>query len=214
MKNNAESSEHLDISTESGGEGKARFSHDSFWKDFVSGYFYPLLMRALPELYRDAYTGAKPAFLDKEFTDVLKTADPEAHKSPRFADLLTDVPLRDGSSKWVLCHFEVQSSSGGGDLSERMNLYRCLIYGHYRREPAAVAIITDSRPRGEPSCYSHSRYGTRAVYEYNNLVLSELDDDELTSSENPVDVFLYAAKHALRSRKEIQKYNYLRTGVR
>ncbi|MDR0649460.1 MAG: hypothetical protein LBF92_09020, partial [Synergistaceae bacterium] len=110
-------------------------------------------------------------------------------------------------------HFEIQSSSGGGDLPERMYFYKCLIYGHYRRELAAVAIITDRRPKGEPSYYSHSRYGTRTVYEYNNLVLSELDDDELTSSENPVDVFLYAAKHALRSRKEIQKYNYLRTAT-
>ncbi|MDR3353773.1 MAG: hypothetical protein LBO21_01895, partial [Synergistaceae bacterium] len=48
--------------------GKARFSHDSFWKDLMEEYFYLLLKRILPELYEDADTEKKPRFLDKEFT--------------------------------------------------------------------------------------------------------------------------------------------------
>jgi hypothetical protein len=38
-----------------------------------------------------------------------------------------------------------------------------------------------------------------------------LDDDELLSSDNPVDFTLYAGKYASRSKEEIQKFNYLRT---
>ncbi|MDR1651362.1 MAG: hypothetical protein LBR87_06220 [Synergistaceae bacterium] len=172
-----------------------RFSGDSFWKDLVKAYFYPLLKRAAPELYEAADIRVKPKFLDKEFTDVLKTADPKTHKSPRFVDILVDVPLKGRPAKCVLVHCEAQSR-GGGDLPERMNFYRCLIYAHYRREPAAIAIIADKRPGGESRNYSHDQYGVRAVYEYNNLVLPELGDEELIASGNPIDIVLYAAKHA------------------
>jgi hypothetical protein len=48
-------------------------------------------------------------------------------------------------------------------------------------------------------------------YQYNNLVLAELDDGELASGGNPIDLAFYAAKCALRSGEEFQKYNYLRT---
>ncbi|MDR1883038.1 MAG: hypothetical protein LBR26_09720 [Prevotella sp.] len=61
---------------------------------------------------------------------------------------------------------------------------------------AAIAIVTDRRPVGESLYYSHSHYGTEVIYRYNNLVLPELDDDELISSENPIDLVLYAAKCA------------------
>ncbi|MDR1883036.1 MAG: hypothetical protein LBR26_09710, partial [Prevotella sp.] len=129
-----------------------------------------------------------------------------------FVDLLMEVPLKNGAAKPVLIHLEAQGAQGG-DLAERMNHYRCLIYGHYRREPAAIAIVTDRRPAGESSCYSHSFYGTEVIYRYNNLVLSELDDDELIASENPIDLVLYAAKCAALSKKELQKYNYLRKSL-
>ena len=199
-----------DAGQKNGAEEKARFSEDSFWKDLAGDYFYPILKRALPELYNDADIQTKPRFLDKEFTDILKTTDFKEHKSPHFADFVIEVPLKDGSGKWVLLHFE-QQSRGGSDLSERMKFYMCLVYAHYRREPAALAIITGNRPKGESSHYSHNHYGTEFVYKYNNLVLSELYDDELTSSDNPIDIVLYAAKCAAKSRKELQKYNYLRT---
>jgi predicted transposase/invertase (TIGR01784 family) len=122
------------------------------------------------------------------------------------------VPLKDGSEEWVLLHIEVQGRQGG-NLAERINHYRCLIYAHYRREPVALAIITDKRPVDEPSYYSHSRFGTEIIYRYSNLVLSELNDDELVSSDNPTDLVLYAAKFALRAKEELQKFNFLRKAV-
>jgi hypothetical protein len=41
-----------------------------------------------------------------------------------------------------------------------------------------------------------SLYGAEVIYRYNYLVLPELDDDEFISSENPIDLVLYAAKCA------------------
>jgi predicted transposase/invertase (TIGR01784 family) len=108
-----------------------------------------------------------------------------------------------------LLHIEAQSR-GGGDIAERMYFYMCLIYSHYRRELTAAAIIADKRPGNESRSYSHNLYGTKIAYVYNNLVLSELDDDKLLSSDNPIDIVLYAANYAVRCRKELQKFNYLR----
>ncbi|MDR1873709.1 MAG: hypothetical protein LBQ90_01665 [Synergistaceae bacterium] len=193
-----------------GTEETNRFDHDGLWKDLIKRFFYPLLRRALPELYEDADRDVEPRFLDKEFRDVLNTADPKIHTSPHFADYVLEVPLKNGGTEWVILHIEIQGR-GGDSLEVRMCIYRSLVFAHYRREPVALAIITDRRSPEEPLYYSHNRYGTESVYRYNSLVLSELDDAELTTSDNPMDLALYAAKCALRSRKqELRKYNYLR----
>jgi hypothetical protein len=189
---------------------KKYFDSDGLWKDLIKRFLYELLKRAMPELYADVDTSKEPRFLDKEFQDILNTADPEIHTSPHFADYILEVPLKNGSVEWIILHIEAQAK--GGDIVERMNHYRCLIYAHYRREPVALVIITDRRPKDEAVFYSHSRYGTAIDYRYNRLVLADLNDKELQSSDNPIDLALYAAKCALRSKKdEFQKYKYLRT---
>ncbi|MDR2175910.1 MAG: hypothetical protein LBO82_08240 [Synergistaceae bacterium] len=80
---------------------KKNFSHDSFWKDLIERFFYNLLKRALPELYEDADREAAPRFLDKEFRDVLNTANPEIYNSPHFADFVLEVPLKNGDEEWL-----------------------------------------------------------------------------------------------------------------
>ncbi|GHV48883.1 hypothetical protein FACS1894204_13370 [Synergistales bacterium] len=210
-KTNKANIQQDNIETPNGDSDKTeRFDRDGFWKDLTERFAYSLLKRAIPELYEDADRETKPRLLDKEFRDILNTSDPEIHTNPHFADYVLEIPLKNGEAEWILLHLEAQGS-GGGNLPERMNHYRCLIYAHYRREPAALAIVTDKRPVNESDYYSHSHYGTAVSYSYNNLVLSELDDDELMSSDNPIDLALYAAKCASRSKEELQKYNYLYT---
>jgi hypothetical protein len=190
-------------------QNRERTDHDSMWKDLIKRFLPCLLKRAMPELYEAADLSAGSKFLDKEFTDILNTSDTEIHKYPHHADYVLEIPLKDGEKEVVILHIEAQGPKGG-NLPGRMNLYRCFIVAHYRREPAALAIITGGHKR-EGRSYSHSRFGTKSNYEYNNIVVEELDDDELLSGDNPIDLALYAAKCALRSREELQKYNYLRT---
>ncbi|MDR1021297.1 MAG: hypothetical protein LBL73_11110 [Synergistaceae bacterium] len=190
-------------------QNKERMDRDSMWKDLIKKFFPYLLKRAIPELYGEADLSAEPKFLDKEFRDILNTSDPEIHKSPNFADYVLEVPLKNGEDEWVILHIEQQGPQGG-NLPDRMNHYRCFIVVHYRREPVALAIITGGHKR-EKRSYSHSRFGTKSNYEYNSLAVEELDDDELLASDNPMDLAFYAAKCALRSKGELQKYNYLRT---
>ncbi len=188
---------------------KEQVDHDSLWKDLIKRFLYSLLKRAVPELYEEADLNQEPRFLDKEFQDILNTSDPAIHQHPHFADVVSEVPLKNGDSTCVLLHVEAQRGKGERNLSERMNHYRCLIYAHHRREPVALALIVGRQPKSEMSHYEHSHYGTKVVYEYNNLCLLDLDDEELLASDNPIDMALYAAKMALKVKEEHQKYNYL-----
>jgi predicted transposase YdaD len=197
-------------SAETKPEKRKRFDHDGLWKDLVKRFFYPLLKRALPELYEAADRSKEPEFLDKEFTDILNTADPKIHSSPYFADYVAKVPLKNGEVEFIILHVELQGK-GGGNLAVRMYHYKSLIFAHYQKEPVALAIITDKRPEAEEAYYSHSHFGTESVYRYNILMLAKLDDDELIKSDNPIDLAFYAAKCALLAKEELQKYNYLRT---
>jgi hypothetical protein len=73
--------------------------------------------------------------------------------------------------------------------------------------PDALALLCQV---GLLPYYSYSFCGTESIYRYNKMVLADLDDDELLSSDNPIDFVLYAGKQAALSRTELQKYHYLR----
>ncbi len=186
--------------------GRDRRDDDSLWKDIVERFFYPMLERAIPTLFADADTKTPPRFLDKE----LKKATYQVKGGKRNVDLLAEVPLKDGASEWVLLHLEVQGR-GGESLPFRMYHYKSLIFCMFRRESVALALVTDRRPGSEPRLYESRFYNTVTRYEYNNLVVSELDERELLASDNPFDLALCAAQRGLKSRKdERQKHAYLR----
>ena len=183
-----------------------RRSDDNLWKDIVQRFFYQMLQRAIPALYEDADREKEPRFLDKELRKVAYAAPGGAH----VADFLVDVPLKNGGSEWVLLHIEVQAR-GGDSLPFRMFLYKSLIFALYKRESAALALITDKRPRNEPALYRSNLYDTETIYRYNRLVVPELDEAELLGTDNPFDLALCAASRALKSRRdEQQKHRYLK----
>jgi len=186
-----------------------RFDYDGYWKDLINRFFWNFLEMALPDLYADADTSREHEFLDKEFTDVLNTGDAEIHMSAHFADYVIKVPMKNGDEEFLILHCEIQGE-GGKDLPSRMFHYQCFIFARFKKAPVALAIITDKRPPSEASSYAHSHYGTNTVYEYNNLVVTDLVDDDLLSSDNPIALAFYAAKSALGVKEELQKYAFLR----
>jgi len=186
-----------------------RYDYDGFWKTLINRFFWNFLEMALPDLYADADINGEYTFLDTEFTDVLNTGDPEIHTSPHFADYVIRIPMKNGGEEFLILHVEFQGK-GGKDFPFRMFHYHCFIFAHFKKAPVALAIITDKRPPGEASSYVYSHYGTKTVYEYNNVVVMDLVDDDLLSSDNPIALAFYAAKYALRAKEEIQKYNYTR----
>ncbi|MBQ3458746.1 MAG: hypothetical protein IJG30_07290 [Synergistaceae bacterium] len=58
-----------------------------------------------------------------------------------------------------------------------------------------MAILTDKRPSSEtPGQFEFSEYGTELLYKYNVFEVYGQNDEELLTSENPFDSFIYAAK--------------------
>lgn len=175
---------------------------DGIWKDAVEQYLPLLLKRMMPELYEDVDFSEDIKFLDKELRDTIQVSMSEEHNSAKFVDTLVQVPLKSGKNEWVLLHIEVQGK-GGEDISFRMILYCCLIFAHYRRMPVALAILTDKRPLKEtPGKIEFSEYGTELVYKYNLFEVYKQSDEELLTSDNPFDSFIYAAKNYSKYMKE------------
>ena len=186
---------------------KDRRDDDSLWKDIIERFFYPMLQRAIPALYADADTKTPPRFLDKE----LKKATYRLKGGKHSVDLLAEVPLKDGACEWVLFHLEVQSRGGKDSLPFRMYYYKSLIFSMFKRELVALALITDGRPKDEPKLYESRLYNTETKYKYNRLVVSELDENELLTTDNPFDLALCAAQRALKSRRdERRKHAYMK----
>ena len=185
---------------------KIRRDEDSLWKDIVERFFYQMLERAMPTLYVDTDTDAQPRFLDKE----LKKATYAMQGGKHIADFLVEVPLKNGTCEWILLHIELQGR-GGESLPFRMFHYKALIFAMYKRESAALAILTDQRPKEEPEFYESELYETSVTYKYKRLVVSELDEGELLASGNPFDLALCAAQRALKSKQdERKKHSYLK----
>ena len=184
-----------------------RRDSDGLWKDIVQRFFYPMLQRAIPTLYDDADREKKPRFLDKELRKIAYALPGGAH----VADFLVEVPLKNGSSEWVLLHIEVQSKGGRDSLPFRMFHYKSLIFAMYKRESVALALVTEKRPKGEPEFYQSNLYDTVTAYQYNRLMVPELEEAGLLKTDNPFDLALCAACRALKSKKdERQKHRYLK----
>ena len=189
-------------------EQKERFDFDGFWKDLIVRFWRELLRSVLPTLYAAADLTKEPEFLDKELRDVLHI--PDDQKPPRFVDALLKIPLKDGGEQWVLLHIEVQGP-GGENLTLRMYVYCSLIFGHYRKMPVALAILTAPRTSETTGVFEASQHGTSIRYQFNTLELDKLDDARLLESDNPFDLALYAARKAKLSRgDERMKFRYLR----
>ncbi len=187
-----------------------RMDYDGWWKDVIEYYWPDFLLWALPELYENADLSKKPEFLSKELRDTIHLPDGEDTNSAYFVDELVKIRMKHGGEEWVLLHIEIQGP-GGKDISFRMMVYCCLIFGHFQRMPIGLAILTAPRPSERVGVYEAERYGSRMTYQYNHIEVFNLDDEELLSSDNPFRIALYAAKKAvLCKNEEKQKLIYLR----
>ena len=210
----AEAKSEAVIVTADDGQTESSFDYDELWKDFIAEFWREILKKFIPDLYAKADLNHEPEFLDKELHEITSALEPEdstSHK--RYVDELIKIFLRDGSDEWVLLHVEIQGR-GGEDISLRMFRYYCLIFIRHSRNPAALAILTAKRPKreGEPGIYKTEVFGTSIEYKYNLVKAYALSDEELTSGNSIVDLFIYSTKIAAKYRKSRKKkLGYMKT---
>ena len=183
------------------------FDYDELWKDFIAEFWREILEKFIPDLYAKTDLKHEHEFLDKELHEITSALEPEDSISrKRYVDELMKIFLQDGSDEWVLLHIEIQDK-GGENISLRMFRYYCLIFIRHSRNPAALAILTAKRPKreGEPGIYKSEVFGTSIEYKYNLVKAYALSDEELTSGNSIVDLFIYATKIAAKYRKSRNK---------
>jgi len=130
---------------------RSRRIDDPLWKAVLEQTFVHFLQFMFPDA--DAvFDFSRPFdYLDKEFESLFP---PEANgKGVRYVDKLVKVFLKDGSEQFVLCHVEVQSSKGNGDLAKRMFQYFYKISDRYNLPVTAIAILADSNRSYRPNVY-------------------------------------------------------------
>ena len=120
---------------------RSRRVDDPLWKSILEQTFSHFLRFIFPNA--DAvFDLSKPFdYLDKEFEQLFP---PESNgKGVRYVDKLVKVFLKDGREQFILCHVEIQSNKGRGDLAERMFRYFYRISDRYKVPITAIAILAD-----------------------------------------------------------------------
>ncbi|RKO68823.1 hypothetical protein D7322_24755 [Sphingobacterium puteale] len=172
---------------------------DPLWKSILEQTFSHFL--------RFIFTDAEAVFdlsrpfdyLDKEFESLFP---PESNgKGVRYVDKLVKVFLKDGSEQYVLCHVEIQSSKGKGDLAERMFRYFYKIWDRYKVPVTAIAIMADGNKSYRPMVYSQEFMGTSLRYDFNSYKILDQEEDVLRSDKNPFSVIVLTALLAIVNKK-------------
>lgn len=178
---------------------KRRRVDDPLWKSILEQTFADFLRFIFPDA--DVVFDLRRPFdyLDKEFEQLFP---PESNgKGVRYVDKLVKVYLKDGNKQFVLCHVEIQSSKGNGDLAERMFRYFYRIWDRYKVPITAIAILADENAGYRPAVYTQKFMGTSLRYDFNSYKILEKDESELRANENPFSVIVLTALLAIKNEK-------------
>src|SRR5690606_5870344 len=134
-------------------------------------------------------------YLDKEFESLFP---PEPNgKGVRYVDKLVKVFLKSGREQFVLCHVEVQSSKGKGDLAERMFRYFYKISDRYNVPVMAIAILADGNKNYRPTLYIQECMRTDIRYAFKSDKIIDQEESALRSKSNPFAVVVLTALLAI-----------------
>jgi predicted transposase YdaD len=172
--------------------------HDSPWKEALELRFPEFLELLFTNIYLLVDWHQPIAFLDKELQQIL----PNAENGRTYADKLVQVSFKDGQSRWVLIHVEVQDEPEA-EFAQRMFQYNYRIRDKYQQEVISLAVLSDSNPKFIPNRYEFSLAGCRILFEFPMVKLLDWKDrlDELHQSEN-VFALIVAAQLQVKLNKQ------------
>ncbi|GAA4778546.1 DUF4351 domain-containing protein [Olivibacter ginsenosidimutans] len=171
---------------------------DPLWKSILEQTFAHFLTFFFPEAEEVFRLDKGFEYLDKEF-ETLFPPEPN-NKGVRYVDKLVKVHLMEGGEQYVLCHIEVQSKKGKGDLPVRMFEYFYKIYDKYKVPITAIAILADGNKNYHPATYAQHFMGTRLTYEFNSYKILKQNEGLLRADSNPFAVVALTALMAIKHR--------------
>ncbi len=176
-----------------------RGDFDEGWKEIIGVYFPQLMEFFFPEAYRDIDFNQRYDFLDTELERFVK----ESASIKRWADKLIRVTLKNGQSKCILIHVDVQGYYDSG-FAERMYIYNYRIFDRYRLETVSLAILADDRKNFRPSQYEVSYWGFQCLFRFPVVKLLDYLErwEELEKSTNPFGIVVMAHLTSITTTKD------------
>lgn len=178
---------------------KTRRVDDLLWKSILEQTFTHFLQFMFPNAHQE-FDFSKPFdYLDKEFESLFP---PQANgKGVRFVDKLVKVYLKNGGEKYILCHIEVQSHKGKGDLAQRMFRYYYKILEKYEVPITAIAILADPDANFRPDKYQDSYMGTSINYTFNSYKILDQEEAQLRANSNPFAIVVLTTLMAILNKQ-------------
>lgn len=183
--------------------------YDSAWKDIIEELFKSFLEFFFPAIHNDIDFSRKPEFLSQELRKLLK----DSKVGKRVVDVLAKVHLKDGSTRCIFIHVEVQGTPDA-DFPERIYVYNYRIYDHYRElneQVVSVAILTDEDKNYRPDEYYVNLWGFEHRMKIPIIKIIDFKDKEkeLERSTNPMAMVVLAqlSSHEARRINVNQKYD-------
>ncbi|WP_316815377.1 hypothetical protein [Pedobacter nyackensis] len=172
---------------------------DELWKGILDDIFEDFLRFFFADAGGLFDFDKKFAFLDKEFNRLFPPEEDTA--GVRFVDKLVKVHLKNGGSKFILVHVEVQGNGRHEELSSRMFRYFYRAKDKHNVSITAFAILIDDIKSHHPKIYKEEYLGTRLSYEFNTYKLLEQDEGMLRANPNPFAVVALTVLMALKNKK-------------
>lgn len=172
---------------------------DELWKGILADVFEDFLRFFFPDADDLFDFERKFVFLDKEFNRLFPPEENAA--GVRFVDKLVKVYLKEGVSKFILIHVEIQGSKGHEELSSRMFRYFYRAKDRHNVSVTAFAILIDDIKSYHPRIYKEEYLGTRLSYEFNTYKLFDEDEEKLRTDPNPFAVVALTVLMALKNKK-------------
>ena len=171
---------------------------DNTWKELIDNLFEFFIAFFFPQFYAIIDWSRNIEFLDKEFQQVVETAQ----LSSREADKLVKVWYKNGEEAWFLIHIEVQSQ-WDEQFAQRMFIYNTLIYHRYRKEVISLAILGDENPLWKPDFFGYNQDGFQMAMQFPVVKLIEFykNWELLETSNNPFAIAVMVYLITLKTRK-------------
>ncbi len=172
---------------------KTLITQDELWKLIIPVIWSPLIHFCMDDLADKIDFTKKPVFLDKE----LKRLMPRGKSKNRVVDVLMRVHLKDGSTKNILLHLEVQAYFDP-ELAQRVYQYYYRISDSFQEPIETLVIMIDDDPDYRPSHYRQSFGQTELNFTFRLFKLLDNPPPYKGKENNLFSIVLEVAWYALK----------------
>ncbi len=176
---------------------RPRRGFDEAWKYAVRAFFRECLQLLFPAVQEQVDWTRPVEFQD---TNLYRLAPGVRGKRRQTADIVAKVYFRDGTTRFVLIHIEIQAQPDA-KFALRMFVYHYHIFDAYDYpEVVSLAILADDDPNWRPNTFGYQNVGSWLQFGFTTVKLLDFYEAELEQSENPFALVVLAHLRALKTR--------------